>query len=259
MKDIGMNNAMSTFIGDLILLAAILLMIAFSLPSLIKHRRILRPIPAMKKMKRDLSTAVESGKRIHISLGNAPLTEQNAAASYVALNTIQKSVHMASLGDRPLVATSGDGPLSLLTRNGLEYAYRSRNAIDQYEISQGRLSGLTRFSYLAGTISVISVDKVYANLLMGDLGPEALLMSHAVRRSNGKLIPAPSSIAAQAVFYAESEDTIFGEDVFAVAGYLQEDRSQHAGLWVQDILRWVIIGLMAVGGLMKIAQLVMGG
>ena len=254
-----MNNAMSTFIGDLILLAAIILMIVFSIPNLVKHRRVVRTIPAMKKMKQEFSTAVEAGKRIHISLGNTPLTEQNSAASYVALNTIQKSVQMATLGDRPLVATSGDGPLSLLTRNSIESAYRERNALDQYEISQGRLTGLTRFSYLAGTMSVISVDKVYANLLMGDLGPETLLMSHAVRRSDGKLVPAPSSIAAQAVFYAETEDTLIGEDVFAVAGYLQEDRSQHAGLWVQDILRWVIIALMAIGGLMKIAQLVMGG
>ncbi|MBI9049443.1 MAG: hypothetical protein JEZ00_08485 [Anaerolineaceae bacterium] len=254
-----MNDAMSTFSGNLILLGAILLLIIFSFPNLIKHRRTVRPITAMTKMKKALATAVEAGKRIHISMGNAPLTEKNSAASYVALNTMKKSVRMATLGDRPLIATSGDGPLSLLTRNGLESAYRERNASDLYEISQGRLTGLTRFSYLAGTISVISNEKVYANLLLGDLGPETLLMSQAVRRSNGQLLPASSSIPAQAVFYAESEDTLIGEDVFAVAGYLQEDRNQHAGLWVQDILRWVLIGVMLVGGIMKIAQLVMGG
>ena len=254
-----MNDAMNTFAGNLILLGAILLMIIFSIPKLVKHKRTVRTIPGMVKMKNALATAVEAGKRTHISMGNAPLTEKNSAASYVALNTMRKSVRMATLGDRPLVATSGDGPLSLLTRNGLESAYRERNASDLYEISQGRLTGLTRFSYLAGTISVISNDKVYANLLLGDLGPEALLMSQAVRRSNGQLLPASSSIPAQAVFYAESEDTLIGEDVFAVAGYLQEDRTEHAGLWVQDILRWVLIIIMLVGGVMKIAQMVMGG
>ncbi len=254
-----MNEAISTFFGYLILLVTILLMIIFSVPNFVKSRRTLRPIPAVYKIKRAMATAVESGKRIHISFGNAPLTEQNSAASYVALNAMKKSVRMATLGDRPLVATSGDGPLSLLTRNGLESAYEERNASDQYEISQGRLTGLTRFSYLAGTISVISNDNVYANLLIGNLGPEALLLSQAVRRSNGKLLVASSGIPAQAVFYAESEDTLIGEDVFAVAGYLQEDRGQHAGLWVQDILRWVIIGSMLLIGVVKLSQLLMGG
>jgi hypothetical protein len=254
-----MNDAISTFSGYLILLGTILLMIIFTLPGVVKRYRTLRPIPAMIKMKKTLATAVEAGKRIHISLGNAPLTDQNAAASYVALNTITKSVQMATLGDRPLVATSGDGPLSLLTRNELETAYRECNASDQYEMSQGRLTGLTRFSYLAGTMSVITHDKVYANLFLGDLGPESLLMSQAVRRRNGQLLAASSSIPAQAVFYAESEDTLIGEDVFAVADYLQEDGTQHAGLWVQDILRWVIIGMMLIGGSIKLAQLVIGG
>jgi hypothetical protein len=254
-----MNDVMSTFFGHLLLLVTILLMIVFSIPNLIKHRRGLRLIPAIQRIKRSMATAVESGKRIHISLGNAPLTEQSAAASYVALNAMKKSVRMATLGDRPLVATSGDGPLSLLTRNGLEFAYRERNASDQYEISQGRLTGLTRFSYLAGTLSVIRHDNVYANLLMGDLGPESLLMRQAVVRSNGKLLCATSAIPAQAVFFAESEDTLIGEDVFAVAGYLQEDRGQHAGFWVQDILRWVIIGTLLIGGVLQLSRLWMGG
>jgi hypothetical protein len=95
---------------------------------------------------------------------------------------------LSSVSDRPPVATSGDGTLALLSQDTLRAAYRIANIPEQYDPVQSRLTGPTSFSYVAGTLPGIHDERVSANILVGNFGPEIGLMLDAADRE-GRFYP----------------------------------------------------------------------
>jgi hypothetical protein len=156
-----------------------------------------------------------------------------------------------SLSDRPPVVTSGDAPLAILSQDTLQAGYRAAGAQDQYRFTTGRLTGLTPFSYAAGTLPIIHDESVSANIVIGDLGTESALLTEAADRANTSLIAASDNLSAQSVFFASSQDPLIGEELFAAGAYVGAGASHEASLHVQDILRWIIILAIILGSLLK--------
>jgi hypothetical protein len=113
------------------------------------------------------------------------------------------------------------------------------------------LTGLTPFSYAAGTIPVARDENVSANVFLGDYGAEAALMADAAERENSTLIAASDSLSAQSIFYATTQDPLIGEELFAAGAYVGAGAVHEASLTVQDILRWLIILAILIGSGLK--------
>ncbi|MBK8422041.1 DUF6754 domain-containing protein [Candidatus Villigracilis saccharophilus] len=60
-------------------------------------------------------------------------------------------------------------------------------------------------------------------------------------------IGASDELSGQAVLYANTNDALIGEELFATGAYLGAGASHAASLTVQDILRWLVI-LSLLGG-----------
>jgi len=149
------------------------------------------------------------------------------------------------------VVTSGDASLAILSQDTLQSGYRAVGAQEQYRFTTGRLTGLTPFSYAAGTLPTIHDENVSANIVMGDLGAESALLAEAADRENTSLIAASDDLSAQSVFFASSQDPLIGEELFAAGAYVGAGASHEASLQVQDVLRWIIILAMLLGSLLK--------
>ncbi|MGE5462011.1 MAG: DUF6754 domain-containing protein, partial [Syntrophothermus sp.] len=156
-----------------------------------------------------------------------------------------------SLSDRPPVVTSGDAALAILSQDTLQSGYRQAGAEEQYRFSTGRLTGLTPFSYAAGTIPIIRDENISTDIFLGDFGSESALMADAADRENTPLVAASDSISAQSVFYATSQDPLIGEELFAAGAYVGAGPVHEASLTVQDILRWLVILAILVGSGLK--------
>jgi hypothetical protein len=122
-----------------------------------------------------------------------------------------------------------------------------------FDASGARLTGLTPFSYAAGTIPVLRDEHISANILLGSFGVEAALLADASERENGFLMAASDSLPAQAVLYASAREPLIGEELYAVSEYVNHTPMHAASLSVQDILRWVIIASMLLGAILKLA------
>jgi hypothetical protein len=147
--------------------------------------------------------------------------------------------------------TSGDASLSILSQDTLQAGYRAAGAEDQYRISTGRLTGLTSFSFAAGTIPVTRDEAVSATVILGDFGAEAALLADAADREDTNLIAASDNLSAQSILYASAQDPLIGEELFASGAYLGAGVSHDASLQVQDILRWVLVLAIVGGSLLK--------
>jgi hypothetical protein len=211
----------------------------------------LRLIDAYERLNHSIGLAVESGTRLHISLGRGNLFTTRAGSALAGLAMLRRLAEQTSMSDRPPVVTSGDAPLAVLAQDTLQSGYRAAGAEDQYRFTTGRLTGLTPFSYAAGTVSTIHDESVSANIFIGDFGTESALLAEASDRENTSLIAASDNLAAQSIFYASSQEPLIGEELFAAGAYVGAGASHEASLNVQDILRWLIILAILLGSMLK--------
>ena len=210
-----------------------------------------RTIEAYERLNRAVGLAVESGTRLHISLGRGNLFTTRGGSALAALAMLRKLSERTSLSDRPPVVTSGDASLAILSQDTLQSGYRAAAAEDQYRYSTGRLTGLTPFSYAAGTVPITRDENVSTNVFLGDFGSESALLTESAERENSSIIAASDDVSAQSVFYASSQDPLIGEELFAAGAYVGAGAAHEASLTVQDVLRWVVILAILIGSLLK--------
>ena len=214
----------------------------------------LRLIEAYERLNRSVGLAVESGTRLHVSLGRGNLFTTRAGSALAGLAMLRRLSERTSVSDRPPVVSSGDAPLAILSQDTLHSGYRAVGAEDQYRFTTGRLTGLTPFSYGAGTMSTIHDESISANILIGDFGAESALLAEASDRENASLIAASGDLSAQSIFYASSQDPLVGEELFAAGAYVGAGAAHEASLNVQDILRWLIILAIIIGSVLKLGS-----
>jgi hypothetical protein len=212
----------------------------------------LRLIDAYERLNRSVGLAVETGTRLHVSLGQGNFFKGRGASALAGLAMLRRLTERTSLSDRPPVVTSGDASLAILSQDTLQSGYHAAGAADQYRYTTGRLTGLTPFSYAAGALATIHDENVSASIVLGDLGMEAALLAEASDRENTNLIAASENLSAQSVFFASSQEPLIGEELYAAGAYVGAGAAHEASLNVQDILRWLIILAMIVGALLKL-------
>ena len=212
----------------------------------------LRNIPAMTRLYRAVGLSVEDGTRLLIGLGGASLLTQYGGAPLAGLRLLRHLTERTSLSDRPPIAAAGEPSLALLAQDTLRTAHESVAVDQEFDMKNGRLTGLTPLSYAAGVMPSIRDENISTNVLIGNFGPEVGLLVEAANRQNALVIAASDSLPAQAVLFAASDEPLIGEELFAAGAYVQAGATHAASLVVQDILRWLIIVALVAGAALKL-------
>jgi hypothetical protein len=103
----------------------------------------LRDIQAFRHFWREVDLAVESGKRLHISLGSGTINDMPGGAAFTGLTVLDCCARAASNSDRPPMVTTGDGTLTILSQDTLQNTYRSLATEQRYDPTNTRFTGLT--------------------------------------------------------------------------------------------------------------------
>lgn len=242
------NNLIgSGMVGLVFVLVFFGLMVVFSFFSKRRPRRLLREIPAFARLDRSIGLAVEAGQRLHVSLGWGDFNGLSGASALLGLVVLQRIARVASISDRPPLATSGEGTLAILARDSLKSAYQTIDAEEQYSPEAGQLAGLTPFGYAAGTLPVIADQQVAANFLAGHFNSEVALITDAAERNGSLSLAGSDSLTGQAVLYASAQEPLIGEELYAAGAYVQAGVMHIASLRAEDVARWVIV-LAILGG-----------
>ena len=234
----------------LILFSAILMVGLYMLKDRVNAS--FRTIPAFTKFMQSIGTAVEQGTRVHFSLGSADISGERTVGSFVGLSALRQIAELAAASDKPPVTTSGDVALTVLSQDNLQSAYRAAGLEKRYKPDTGRVTGVTPFSYAAGTLSMITDEDVSSSLLMGGYGTEIGLLTEAIERQDAFTLSAADTLPAQALVYASAKEPLIGEELYATGAYLETGRMHMVSLYVQDILRWGIVIFLLGGTLFKL-------
>ena len=234
------------------LLLSLGLTVLFVVISRNKTGRTIRQIPAFHRFRREVGLAVEAGKRVHVSLGRGGVNGLAGGAAFVGLSMLERCARAASISDCPPVATSGDGVVTVLSQDTLRGTYRSLGADQRYDPSSGRLSGLSPLAFAAGAMPAIHDEQVSANILAGHFGSEVALLAEAGERSHCLTVAGSDHLTAQAVMYATAQEPLIGEELYAGGAYLGVSSVHNASLHSQDVLRWVLVGAIFIGAILKL-------
>lgn len=245
-------SSLSLFLGLIFVVFFFSLMVFFATVGKTRFKRELREISAFSRLRRGVGLAVESGQRLHVSLGHGGINWLRGASALVGLSVLRRIARAASISDRPPVATSGDALVAILSQDTLQGEYSDIGAESQYDPTSGQLSGLSPFSYAVGTLPVIYDQQVSVNILAGSFGSEIALLTDAAERNNSLSIAGSEDLSAQSVLFASAHEPLVGEEFYASGAYLHAGPFHVASLRAQDILRWVVVGVILIGAALKL-------
>lgn len=237
-----------------IIIFLILALIIFFLFDCKKFLRI-RPLQALVQFKKVFGFSIEQGKRMHISLGWSKIEGATGAASLVALDSMATYAQQSLLGDRPPIITNGSGDLTLLSQDIIKKYYRENNAIERYNDSRVFLSGISPYSYVAGSMPILNQD-VATQSIIGHYGPEAGLLVEAGLRKDVFTLAATDSLAGQATMFALADEVLIGEELFAISPIIDEKAVNNASLHTQDLLRYLAIFGLILSALLKLVGII---
>jgi hypothetical protein len=221
--------------------------------------RPLRRIPAFDALPQTVGQAVETGRRLHLSVGTGSLGDADTAATLAGLTMVDQLAGAAAISDRPPVVTGADGAAVLLAQDTLRGVYARQNALARYDPESAQVAGLTPLSFGAATTTLQRDEAVAGTVLIGAVGSEAVLLAESAARVGATTLAGATTPAAQAMLFATADQPLIGEDVFAAGAYLGASgggtapAAHRASLQAQDWVRLLIAGAILAGTLLSTA------
>lgn len=240
------------FTGIVVVVLFLGLMIFFSIINKDRKSDNIRPIPGYEKITKEINVAVEDGTQLHISLGRGRITGPESAAGLAGLSLLKQVIIKSSMCDHPPVASTGNPVLSILAQDTIQGTSKAISVVDRLRNPSGELIGVTPFSYAAGSLTTIRDDNVSANVHTGWFGNEIIWFTTAGERQSSPTIAGTAQLPAQAVIYASASDPLIGEELYAGGAYLGAGKMHLASISTQDVVRWIIIGIILVSVLLKL-------
>jgi len=246
----------TSIMGLLLVILGALLMIGFTFFAQRGFKPPLRQITAYEALARQVGQAVESGGRVHISLGSGSINSDDTGTTLAGLAMLDYVADASSISDLSPIATTGDATTLPVLSDTIRRAYARKDVSSKFETISARLVSLDPYSMAGGTTSLIVDDDVRANVLVGSFGPEMALPAEAGQRRRIPQVAGSDRLQGQAVAYAMADHPLIGEEMFVSRAYLTRDPSAIASLAVQDILRWIAIIAILVGSVLATVGLI---
>lgn len=216
-----------------------------------------RPLPPFEALRRQVGRAVESGRRLHVTLGRATLSGLAGPTSAAALNVLDYLAHESGQSGVPPVVTVGEATLLPAAQGAVRRGYEAAGRGEAFRLRDVRFIAQDGYpmTYAAGVSAVLEQDAVGSNVVVGRFGSEIGVIAEAGSRQQMAQIMGSDDPTAIAVATAYSEDVLWGEELFAAGAYLEESPLQLASLRTQDILRWLLAAAILALALLRIADL----
>jgi hypothetical protein len=235
-------------IGVLLLFFALLITFAvFGRQWPVEYRR----MKGFEELGTAIERAVESGERVHLSLGTGSVIGSDSAPAFAGLSILSRIATATTISDKPIVVTAGDGAMAMLAQSTLRTAYERARASERYRPIYGRMLGPTPFSYIASLPILLSTEDVSVHILTGSFGFEGALAADFGERKGAFVLAGTDDVQSQALLYVTAAEPLVGEEVFVAGAYMNVGPLHHASLRSQDIIRWLIIGTILIGTILR--------
>lgn len=208
----------------------------------------LRRIQAFEMLKGLPGRAIEAGREVHLSLGVGSVVNETTSDSLAGLSVLNYLAEQAAATGVSPTISMADPTVMLFAQNALRAAHA--DDIDQAEEAYRNVRWIAPqpAAYAAGVMSLLNIDRVEANIMVGNFGDEYLLMGETATQKDIAHIGGASNPNTLPFIYASAQETLLGEEIYAAGAYLQKRPGHVGSLLAQDLMRWLIT-LLILGGI----------
>jgi len=210
------------------------------------RNREIRPIPGLIAIEEAVGRAVEMGRPVHDCPGGGGLTDYTAQQTIAAIAIIGYVAKLcAEKGAQYRVSINVAHTLPAVEEI-IRTNYRKAGKIEQYspDIVRFLPDQVSLFSYDMG---MFEREKIAANILVGAYFWEAIVLAEYGGSVGALQIGGTARQSQLPAFVASCDYLIIGDEMFAAAAKVSEDRAQIGSIAGQDICRAILVGLMVIG------------
>lgn len=231
----------------------------------------LRPIPGYDVLKRLVAQAAEAGQPVHLSLGIAGIGDQATADTMAGLTVLEYLADRAAVSANPPIVTLANPTALPVAQDILRRAYRRHGYPEEFDPARVRFiapdptlnTGVSpnpslyasgqndAFAYAAGTMRLLTRQKLVANVMVGRFGDEFLLLSETGARHQLNQIGGTSAVRVLPFVYTSVASPLLGEEIFAGGAYLANHPAHVSSLFAQDGMRWFLIAALVIAILLR--------
>lgn len=199
------------------------------------RRRMQRKIAGFDQIPRWTLQGAESNRPLHLAFGGASVGGENTPVALAEAELFHHVIEKANASDiAPIVSMSTPASLPL-AQDTLRRAWHEGSAWTRARWLPPDLA------YAGAVTASMAEDEPTAHIMAGGFGAElALMLDNADRRGQPSLAVS-DRLDGQAVAYAMADHALIGEELFAAAGYVDDDDSGHGDAAVIDVWRGLII------------------
>ncbi len=212
----------------------------------------LRTLPGMEELPGLVGRSAETGHPLHVSVGVAGVGGGATAETWAGLTLLGQLADEAAACGTPLIITVADATVLPIAQDILWRAYARSGNREGYDPTQVQLVAPEPMAYAAGVTGLLEREPLTANVMVGSFGDEYLLMGEAGARQGINQIVGTADPRALPFVYASADETLVGEEMFAVGAYTARLPSQIGSLLAEDWARWAVIAAILVTTIFKI-------
>jgi len=211
----------------------------------------LRPIAAFVTLKGLMAQAIESGRKLHMSLGTGGITQNAPADTLAGLTALEYLSKQAAASKTAPIITTADPAVMLLAQNTMRKAYGADKEGAVKSAAEVRWVSPEKSAYAAGVMGVLALEDVAGNVMIGNYGDEYLLMGEAAHHQSTPVttVAAAANPDVLPFLFATTSHALWGEEMYAAGAYLEKKPSHVGSLLAQDTLRWAL-GLFILGSVL---------
>ncbi len=216
----------------------------------------LRPLAGFDALRGLSAQAAESGQTLHISLGVGGVSGEDTAATLAGLTVLDYLAKQGATFDAPPTVTVADPTLLPVAQDVLRHAYARQGDMENYDPKQVRLISPEPIAYAAGVMDMLGHEPLAANIMIGNFGPEYLLMGEVGAKKGISQIGGATNPQTLPFVLASADQVLIGEEMFAGGAYLASLPAHIGSLVAQDVMRLLgvmIIVLLVLARLMRLA------
>jgi hypothetical protein len=210
----------------------------------------LRSITGYEAANEGLALSAETGRAVHTSPGTGSVGTQGigSAATLAGMAVVESMARVSAITGAPAQATTNDAVAYALTDNALRRGARRAGWSLENDGSEARfLTQSDPLAYVAGATDVVEGQKVSSAVMVGQFGPEVLILTEVQRRNGAQQIIGASQHDALALINISADHTLIGEEIFASGAYLERRTTHTSSVLAQDGLRWAVIIAIVLG------------
>lgn len=207
----------------------------------------IRRVPGLDAIEEAVGRCAEMDKPVICSYGLGGFTYWTLAGLAILAHVAKLA---AKTGTRIIVPTGGSTE-SLIVRpvaeEIVETAYITEGVEDQYNPEDLPFLSGQQYAYVGGYVGIMQRVRPGAVIMTGSHWSDAMNIAETSNTVGAVTITSGSYISNVAALACASDYILIGEEAPAAGAYLSEDPAQRASIRVQDIFKWISLGLMALG------------